>query len=85
MVAERGLILLDVWSDEANQSVTLVVEQNGYSETQLVIAHDKTKWQVAIRASSDCDEMQLLGASEALQERFASLGLGEVALSSGRD
>lgn len=85
LAAERGLTLLDVWSDAANHSVTLVVDQNGYSETQFVIEHDKTTWRVTVYARLHCDSKNLLAEREALQARFTTLGLGYVALSLGRD
>lgn len=80
LVEELGLTLVDLWSDVSGHAVTLVVQQDGWSETQFVIEHDKTTWRVAVHAAVEIDSDTLLNQGTDLQARFDAADLGVVVL-----
>ena len=79
-VADMGVGLLDAWVDNANRSVTVIVDQPGFLPTRFEVECQGSTWQVTIRADSDQDAERLLRESDQLHERFEEADLGKVVL-----
>lgn len=75
---QLGLTLADASFDASQQSVTLIIEQPGFSKTQFVIECEDTMWHVNIRSDDRRDTDSLQANRDALQERFNVLRLGSV-------
>lgn len=81
---DQGLSLVDIWSNNKERSVTLIVDQPGYSRTKFVIDYEDSMWQVEIRADLDSDTESLVAGEEALKTRFDAAELGLVNLAENR-
>ncbi|MGI9232103.1 MAG: hypothetical protein ACR2RD_00595 [Woeseiaceae bacterium] len=81
VMADLGLTLIDVWADASKNSVTVLIDQPGYSRTRFVIGSGCEAWHVEIYADATGDAEKLRAEESALRQRFAEAQLGHVAVS----
>ncbi|MGI9219854.1 MAG: hypothetical protein ACR2QS_02335 [Woeseiaceae bacterium] len=80
LVSDQGLTMVDAWQDNEENSVTLIVDQEGHSRTKFVVEYEDTTWNVEVRSTAESDTEILLAARDALEERFNTADLGPVTL-----